>query len=311
MLNEAERRVKLVSEMNGTMANIQTAKERDAKANTRLIAAQEALAEIQSEHEARDIELRGTYRIHHQALGKATEPSARVDLINAINETLEDIERNKRSLAKASKEAVHELNNSKSEKGCAAAELRKLEELLEEQHARLNKLLPAPEALEPAVPPAQSANATKAEGSAWPGRGIQTDPDAALGVGGQQGERARNGLWRVRPLRVRLYHAGSPQARLQVFHRGHRPGGHRVRARPRLLRQVRPLYVRRGGGGRGLGERDTPGAVALALGSDAPRRRRHGHRVENHEGLVGTWCHLAAFTWVGPVLVPAGTRCHA
>jgi hypothetical protein len=119
MMNDAERRVKLVSEMNGTMANIRSAKERDIKAD----------------------------------------------------------------LASKSKAAITDLNNAKSEKGTAFRELRKLEEQLEEQQTRLNKLLPAPEALAPAVSRPAPANP-----SPYPGRGLHVDPDIALGVGTAGGQ---------------------------------------------------------------------------------------------------------------------------
>lgn len=177
MMTDAERRVKLVSEMNGTMANIKIAEERNIKADSRLFGAQEVMANIQTEHEARDIELRGTYRVHHEELAKAVTPDARMEAINALNEALEAIEQNKASLAAKTKTAQHDLNNAKSEKGTAWSEVCKLKELLEEQEARLNKLLPAPEALCPAI--------ERAPASTYPGRGIHTDPDVALGVGEQ------------------------------------------------------------------------------------------------------------------------------
>jgi chromosome segregation ATPase len=179
-MTDAERRVKLVSEMNGTMANIKSAEERNTKADSRLFGAKEALANIQREHEARDTELRAKYAEQHAALASATAPDARLAAVNALNETLEAIEQNKADLAAKSKSATTDLNNAKSEKGTAWSELNKLRELLEEQQTRLAKLLPSPEALAPVAEPHRSAPA-----STYPGmlNGPSLDERADVGQG--------------------------------------------------------------------------------------------------------------------------------
>jgi len=120
---DAKKRVALVNEMNGALANLKSAGERMAKAKTTVDAANGEVTVLNVEYAD----------LLAAVMDRSSDPAVRVEKISALNECLERIE--------AVKKKKHAAD---SEHGTAKKALTTFEEQLDGLEKSILKLLPAP-----------------------------------------------------------------------------------------------------------------------------------------------------------------------
>jgi len=120
-MEDASRRVELVSEINGSIANIATARARANAAETLLAGAEKAHFDLRRRYTELRADVKSRDLLASERLQKARD----------LNECLAQIAETEKTL-----------NKAKSERGTAAAELKRLESQLETLEQHLDKVLP-------------------------------------------------------------------------------------------------------------------------------------------------------------------------